>query len=50
MSLVDKNRFNSFFILNEGLKVLAIIYEDELIEALKKYGNISFNEYLKYRK
>lgn len=50
MSLVDKNRFNSFFVLNEGLKVLAIIYEDELIEALKKYGNISFNEYLKYRK
>lgn len=49
MSLVDRNRFNSFLILNEGLQVLGVVYEGELIEALKRYGNISFNEYLEYK-
>ena len=49
MSLLDKNRFNCFLILNEGLKLLGIVYEDELIEALKEYGNISFNDYLNIR-
>ena len=49
MSLIDKNRYNCFLVLNEGLKILGVVYEDELIEALKKYGNISFNEYLKIK-
>ena len=45
MSLVDKNRFNIFYILNDEMKVLYIINEDELIEALKEYGNITAEEY-----
>lgn len=49
MSLVDKNRYNCFFVLDEGLKLLGVVYEDELIEALKKYGNMSFNDYLNIR-
>lgn len=49
MSLIDKNRYNCFLVLNEGLKILGVVYEHELIEALKKYGNISFNEYLKIK-
>ena len=49
MSLIDKNRYNCFLVLNEGLKILGVQNQHELIEALKKYGNISFNEYLKIK-
>lgn len=46
LSLVDRNKFNSFFILDEELQLLGVIYEDELIESLKKYGNITLEELL----
>lgn len=46
LRMVDKNKFNIFYILDEELKFLGIIREDELIEALKNYGNISIKEYL----
>ena len=45
MKIVDKNRFNIFYVLDDDLKVKFIIAEDELIEALKIYGNISLEEY-----
>ena len=50
LTLVDKNKFNSFYILNEDMELLGIINEDELIKALKYYGNISLEEYMKVRK
>ena len=46
LTLINGNKYNSFYILDEGLQLMGIIYEDELIEALKEYGNISFGEYL----
>lgn len=46
LRIVDKNKFNIFYILDEELKFLGILREDELIEALKKYGNIQIKEYL----
>lgn len=46
LGLVDKNKFNSFFILDDDLKVMDIIHEDELIEALKVHGNITLEEYI----
>ena len=45
MKIVDKNRFNIFYVLDDDLKVRFIIAEDELIEGLKIYGNISLEEY-----
>lgn len=45
MKIVDKNRFNIFYVLDDDLKVKFIIAEDELIEALKIYGNITLEEY-----
>ena len=36
-------------ILNDDLKIIFIMHEDELIEALKMYGNISLEEYSKKR-
>ena len=49
MSIIDKNRFNTFYVLNDDLKVLFIMHEDELIEALKLYGNITLEEYFDRR-
>lgn len=50
LTLVDKNKFNSFYVLNEDMKFLGIIHEDELIMALKEYGNITLEDYIKIRK
>lgn len=49
LTLVDKNKFNTFYILDDDMKLLGIIHEDELIEALKDYGNITLEEYVKTR-
>ncbi|PRR82434.1 site-2 protease family protein [Clostridium vincentii] len=47
LSLIDRNKFNSFFVLDEELQLLGIIYEDELINALKNYGNMTLEEFVK---
>ncbi|WP_244833571.1 site-2 protease family protein [Clostridium sp. BJN0001] len=46
LMLVDKNKFNIFYILNDDMIVLYIMNEDELISALKDYGNISLEKYI----
>lgn len=47
LSLVDKNKYNVFTVLDEQMTLMDVIYEDEVLEALKKYGNISIREFLK---
>ena len=46
LALVDRNKFNTFYILNDDMKLFYILYEDELIEALKSYGNMTVEEYV----
>ena len=46
LALVDRNKFNTFYILNDDMKLIYILYEDELIEALKSYGNMTVEEYI----
>jgi len=46
---MDKNKFNIFTVLDDEMKFLDIIYEDELIEALKEYGNLTINEFISKR-
>lgn len=46
MRLLDKSKFNTFYILDEELKLLKIMHEDELIESLKNFGNITLEEYI----
>lgn len=46
LKMIDKNKFNSFYILDEEVKLIKIIHEDEVIDALKEYGDISIEEYL----
>lgn len=45
MSIIDKNKFNIFYVLDDELRVIFTMNEYELIEALKKYGNMSLEEY-----
>jgi stage IV sporulation protein FB len=47
MGLLDKNKYNIFTVLDEELKVIDIIYEEEIINALKLYGNITIEEFIK---
>lgn len=47
LNLIDKNKFNCFYILDDELKVLKIINEDELLGAIESYGNITLEELLK---
>lgn len=49
LTLVDKNKFNTFYVLDDEMILLGIIHEDELIKALKDYGNITLEEYIKIR-
>ena len=46
LALVDRNKFNTFYILNDDMKLIYILHEDELIEALKIYGNMTVEEYI----
>jgi len=49
LSIVDKNKYNIFTILDENMRVMDIIYEDELVEALKEHGNITVEEFIAIR-
>jgi stage IV sporulation protein FB len=49
LSLVDKNKYNVFTVLDDDMKVMDIIYEEELIEALKVHGNLSLEEFMELR-
>ncbi|WP_341457744.1 M50 family metallopeptidase [Haloimpatiens massiliensis] len=49
MNLIDTNRYNIFYVLDEEMNVIDIIYEKEIIDALKVHGNITIEEYIKLR-
>lgn len=46
LGLVDKNKFNMFYVLNEEMRLLYTMSEDELLDGLKLYGNITLEEYI----
>ncbi|MFD3157628.1 M50 family metallopeptidase [Haloimpatiens sp. FM7330] len=46
MNIIDSNRYNTFYILNEEMEILQVMCENEVIEALKEYGNITLEEYI----
>lgn len=49
LSILDKNKYNIYIVLDDELKVMDTIYEDELIEGLKLYGNMTLEEYVNIR-
>ncbi|MGH4051031.1 MAG: M50 family metallopeptidase [Clostridium sp.] len=50
LGIIDKNKYNLFTILDENMSVLETLYEEEIIEAIKAYGNISLIEYINIKK
>lgn len=44
IELVDKNKYNEFIVLDDNMNVIGILYEEEIINALKDLGNISVKE------
>lgn len=47
VSLFDKNKYNVFTVLDEELRVMDLVYEEEILIALKQYGNITIEEFMK---
>lgn len=45
MGLLDKNKYCMFTVLDDEMRLIDLVYEDELIEGIKKYGNVSLNEF-----
>lgn len=51
LRIIDKNRFNIFYVLDEEMNLLYILKENEIIDILKTIGNMNLREYyIKYRK
>ncbi|MDF2504387.1 M50 family metallopeptidase [Clostridium sp.] len=49
LSIAEKNKYNIFTVLDGELRVMDIIYEEEILEALKSYGNITIEEFVEIR-
>ncbi|NLZ48526.1 MAG: metalloprotease [Clostridiales bacterium] len=49
LSIMDKNKYNVFTVLDEDMRVMDVIYEEEIVQGLKTYGNITIEEFIKYR-
>ncbi|WP_392486611.1 M50 family metallopeptidase [Haloimpatiens sp. FM7315] len=49
MNLIDVNRYNIFYVLDENMKIISVIHEGEIIEALKQCGNITIEEYIELK-
>lgn len=50
LGIIDKNKYNVFTILDENMSMLETLYEEEIIEAIKAYGNISLKDYIDIKK
>lgn len=49
LSMIDKNKYTILTVLDENMKIMRLIYEEEIISALKEYGNITFEELIKIK-
>ncbi|MBK5241584.1 M50 family metallopeptidase [Clostridium sp.] len=50
LGIIDKNKYNIFTVLDENMNVLEILYEEEILEAIKTYGNITLKDYISCKK
>ncbi len=49
LSIMEKNKYNVFTVLDDELIILDIIYEGEIINGLKAYGNITIEQFIRIR-
>lgn len=44
IELIDKNKYNEFIVLNKEMKVIGVLYEEDILNAIKDLGNITLEE------
>ncbi|MBV1817199.1 M50 family metallopeptidase [Clostridium cochlearium] len=44
ISIIEKNKYNIFLVLDENMNIIDTLYESDILEGLKLYGNISLEE------
>ena len=44
LGLIDKNKYNVFLLLDEEMRFLGTLYEEDIILSAKEYGNITLEE------
>lgn len=49
LGMIDKNKYTILTVLDENMRVIKLIYEEEIINALKEHGNITFEELIKIK-
>lgn len=49
LSMIDKNKYTIITVLDENMRVIKLVYEEEIINALKEHGNITFEELIKIK-
>ncbi|MGL4740453.1 MAG: site-2 protease family protein [Sarcina sp.] len=45
LSMIERNKFNTFYVLNEKMEFLYELREDEVVEVLKIKGNMTLEDY-----
>lgn len=46
LSLIDKSKYTVFTVLDDDMKVVDILYEEEIVQGLKSYGNLTLEEFI----
>lgn len=46
ISIIEKNKYNIFLVLDENMNIIHTLYEGDILEGLKLYGNITLEELL----
>lgn len=49
LAMFDKNKYTVVTVLNKEMKVIDFIFEEEIVTAIKEYGNITFKEFIEKR-
>jgi len=47
VKLIERKKYTVFLVLDESMNLVETIYETEVMEAIKDYGNLPLREYLK---
>lgn len=45
VSIIEKNKYNIFFVLDENMNIIHTLYESDILDGLKLYGNITLEEF-----
>lgn len=49
LKFLEKDKFHIFYVLDNNMKILYILKEDEFINILNNYGNIKLKDYYNTR-